>query len=627
VRHSEIFVAQRRKCSESVYHLLRCSLFERQILSKIFRSTPNLLRKTVLKILQSIKQSNVLISFDLIILDTTRSNNLKNLITFLLLSLILFFSCQNNKEKADLIITNATIWTGNESQTYAKAMAITGDKIVAIGSIDEISKFDSKTTKTIDLNNSFVVPGFIDAHVHLMTGGRSLLSVDLKDAKTPEEFGKRVTDFAKTLQPGEWILEGNWDHTLWGGELPHKDWIDDGTPENPVLVMRLDWHMALANSAALKYAGIDENTANVEGGVIVKDENGNLTGMLKDNAMNLVLDKMPPMSPQQKEEAFKAAMQYFLSNGVTSVHDVDGLNKDFESYSTAKKYRANNKLNVRIYAATPLNEWQKLSTMKDESDDWLKTGCLKGFVDGSLGSHTAAFHNHYTDKLDDKGFFINTENDLYQWISDADKANLHILVHAIGDKANSDLLNIYEQVIQENGEKDRRFRIEHAQHLTQEDIPRFKQLEVIASMQPYHAIDDGRWAENYIGEERIKTTYAFNSLAASNTTLAFGSDWAVAPASPIMGIYAAVTRKTLDGKNPDGWIPEQKISVEEALLAYTKNAAYASFEEDIKGTLEVGKYADFVALSDNILEVKPSNIKNMKVLQTFVAGEKVFEIE
>lgn len=488
--------------------------------------------------------------------------------------MLTFSSCQekNDQTMADLIVSNATIWTGNETTPYAQSMAIANDKIIAIGQTEEVMDFKGEQTKTIDLAGKFITPGFIDSHVHLMTGGRSLLSVDLRDAKTPEEFGKRVTDFAKTIEPQEWILEGNWDHTLWGGELPYKDWIDKGTENNPVLIMRLDWHMALANEAALKYAGIDKNTPDVEGGSIERDKNGNLTGILKDNAMNLVLDNMPPMSPQQKDASFQAAMDYFLSNGVTTVHDVDGRNKDFESYTTAKKYRAANDLKVRIYAATPLNEWKQLTEMKDESDDWLKTGCLKGFVDGSLGSHTAAFHDHYSDKKDDKGFFINTQNDLYQWVSEADKANLHVLVHAIGDSANHELLDIYERVIKENGKKDRRFRIEHAQHLLPQDIKRFGELEVIASMQPYHAIDDGRWAEDYIGAERIKTTYAFNSLLASNATLAFGSDWAVAPAAPLQGIYAAVTRRTLDDKNPNGWVAEQKITVEQALEAYTKYA-------------------------------------------------------
>ncbi len=550
----------------------------------------------------------------------------KSLFALCFLSFLLFSSCQEPpKEIASLIVIDAKIWTGNPDQKYAQAMAIAGNKIIAVGNTTGILTHKGETTKVINAKGKFITPGFIDSHVHLMTGGRSLLSVDLRDATTPKEFGKRVGDFAATIEPNEWILEGNWDHTLWGGELPHKDWIDARTQENPVLIMRLDWHMALANTAALKYAGINKNTPDVEGGTIEKDKNGELTGVLKDNAMNLVLDRMPAMTVPQKEKSFEAAMDYFLSNGVTSVHDVDGMNKDFESYSTALKYRAADKLKVRIYAATPLNEWKKLVKMKDESDTWLKTGALKGFVDGSLGSHTAAFHNHYTDKEDDKGFFINTESDLKKWVLDADKANLHVLVHAIGDSAIHSLLNIYEEVIETNGKRDRRFRIEHTQHLAPEDINRFVELGVIPSMQPYHAIDDGRWAEEYIGSERIKTTYAFKSLMDTGAKVAFGSDWAVAPAAPLQGIYAAVTRRTLDDKNPNGWVPEQKISVEQALTAYTIDAAYAAFEEDIKGSLEVGKLADFVILNEDLFEVDVVNIRNVEVLETWVNGELHFE--
>lgn len=541
----------------------------------------------------------------------------------LLLSLLTLTTCQTPQKNAHLLITNANIWTANPAQPYAESMAIADDKILAIGTREDMRAYTD--AQEVDAGGRFIVPGFIDSHVHLMTGGRSLLSVDLRDAASPEEFGRRVGDFAKGMKAGEWMLEGNWDHTLWGGALPHRDWVDAVTKDVPVLLFRLDWHMALANTAALEFAGIDERTPDVEGGTIERDKNGKLTGILKDNAMNLVMDKIPPMSPQQKDQSFRAAMDYFLSNGVTTVHDVDGLNKDFESYSTAQAYRQSGDLQVRIYAATPLNEWQQLTQRNDDNDEWLKTGCLKGFVDGSLGSHTAAFHDHYTDKADDKGFFINTKNDLYQWISDADKANLHVMVHAIGDSANHALLDIYERVIRENGKRDRRFRIEHAQHLAPPDIPRFAQLGVIPSMQPYHAIDDGRWAEKYIGTERIQTTYAFHSLEKSNATMTFGSDWAVAPASPLMGIYAATTRRTLDDKNPDGWVPTQKISVEKALIAYTKNAAYASFDEDIKGTLEQGKLADFVILSENIMEISPEKIKDVQVLGTYVGGKLVFE--
>ena len=538
--------------------------------------------------------------------------------------LTLLIACQNEDQQvADLIISNATIWTGNDQQPSAQAIAISADTLMAIGSIESLETYKGNQTKVVDMKGQFITPGFIDSHVHLMMGGNALLSVELRDASTPEEFTKRIADYAKTLKPGEWILEGNWDHTLWGGELPKKEWIDEHTKENPVVLYRLDGHMVLANSAALKAAGIDSNTPEVGSGKIIKDAKGFPTGILKGNAMNPVLDAIPPMTPKKKEAALEAAMKYFLSNGVTSVHDVDSLG----TYEVANKYNKAGKLAVRIYTIDPIYNWKQLEKSVRVDDHFLKTGGLKGFVDGSLGSHTAAFHRGYTDQPRDKGFFINSREKLYEWISGADKTNAQITVHAIGDDAIHSLLNIYDRVVAENGARDRRFRIEHVQHIAPEDIPRLGNLKVIASMQPYHAIDDGRWAEELIGPERIKTTYAFKSLLNANTTLAFGSDWPVAPAQPLYGIYAAVTRRTLDDKNPDGWVPEQKINVEQALKAYTKNAAYASFEEDIKGTLEVGKLADFVVLDKDIRKIDSTAIRDVKVLQTYVGGEKVFELK
>lgn len=540
--------------------------------------------------------------------------------TVLLLLILTIISCQKVK-KADLIVINAVIWTGNSNQKIAQAMAISKDTIVAIGTVEEIEQYKGKKTKIVDAEGQFITPGFIDSHVHLLQGGNSLLSVTLRDAKTPEEFAKRIAEYAKKLQPGEWILEGNWDHTLWGGTLPTKEWIDKYTPDNPVVVYRLDGHMILANSAALKYAGIDKNTLDVKEGQIIRDESGNPTGILKSNAMPLMLNKIPELTKKQKENALKAAMKYFAANGVTTVHDVDSLC----SYPTAKKLEKNNKLSLRIYSARPLNKWIELANTDLKNDKWLKRGLIKGFVDGSLGSHTAAFNDDYSDKANDKGFFITNQENLYEWITSADQAKLNITVHAIGDRANRSVLSIYEKVIEKNGKRDRRFRIEHAQHIAPEDINKFAKLGITASVQPYHAIDDGRWAETAIGAERIKTTYAFKSLLDAHTNVIFGSDWPVAPGSPLLGIYAATTRRTLDGKNPNGWIPEQKITVEQALIAYTKSAAYASFDEKTKGTLEPGKLADFVILSEDITKINPIKIKDVRVLKTYVGGKKVFD--
>ncbi len=532
---------------------------------------------------------------------------------------ILLTSCETDSIKADLIITNANIWTGNSDNPKAEAMAIKGDTILAIGSVIDIQKFKGESTEVIDVQNKFITPGFIDTHVHLLMGGNSLLSVQLRDANTKKEFINRIASFAKDIKPDQWIVEGNWDHTLWGGELPTKEWIDEFTGENPVAIYRMDGHMILANSAALKIAGIDKFTANVENGEIVKNPDGTPTGILKSEAMYLVLNKIPALTYVQKEEAINAAQDYLISQGVTSIHDVDSLG----GYEVLNTMNSAKNLKIRVYSANPLKNWNSI-TNTTNNPKWLKNGLLKGFVDGSLGSHTAAFNEPYSDKLEDKGLFIVNVDSLYQWISNADNKNLQVTVHAIGDRANNTILNTFERVIEENGNIDRRFRIEHAQHLAKDDINRFSKLNIIASVQPYHAIDDGRWAEELIGKERIKTTYAFKSLLDANTTLVFSSDWPVAPASPIYGVYAAVTRQTTDGKNLDGWVPEQKITVAEALVAYTKNAAYSSFDENIKGTLESGKLADFVILSDDLLTIEPNKIKDAHVLETYIGGKKVF---
>ena len=546
------------------------------------------------------------------------------MIKYILFSAIIilsYSSCTHKKLEADAIIQNSIIWTGNSDMPIAEAIAIKSDTIIAVGSTSEIREFIGRSTQIIDTDKKFIVPGFIDSHVHLLMGGKALLSVELRDATTKEEFVRRIGAHAKKLNTNDWIVEGNWDHTLWGGQLPTKEWIDDVTTINPVAIYRIDGHMILANAAALKIAGIDKDTPDIPNGEIVRRADGTPTGILKSEAMYLVLNKIPPLRNDQKELAIKKAQAYLLSEGVTSIHDVDSLG----GFEIVQKMKTADDLKIRIYAAQPLHKWNTLTANSRVDGKWLKNGMLKGFVDGSLGSHTAAFLDAYTDKTDDKGIFINDSKDIYHWISEADKQNLQVTVHAIGDHANKSLLNIYQQLIKERGKKDRRLRIEHAQHLAPEDIKRFADLGIIASVQPYHAIDDGRWAEALIGPERIKTTYAFKSLLDSNATLVFGSDWPVAPASPLKGIYAAVTRRTLDNKNPNGWVPNQKISVEQALFAYTRDAAYASFDEDIKGTLEVGKVADFVVLSDNIMKVDPRKIKNIQVLATYVGGKMVYK--
>jgi hypothetical protein len=330
-----------------------------------------------------------------------------------------------------------------------------------------------------------------------------------------------------------------------------------------------------------------------------------------------------------KDRALDAAMQYVASKGVTTVHNM-GSWDDLDVFTRAHQA---SRLTTRVYAAVPLRTWEKLRDVvaaktygrDGRGDVWLRIGALKGFVDGSLGSHTAAFQEPFTDAPGDRGLFVNTPENLYQWISGADKAGLHVLVHAIGDRANATLLDIYDRTARENGARDRRFRIEHAQHLAPADIPRFAALHVIASMQPYHAIDDGRWAERVIGPVRITTTYAFRSLVDAGASLAFGSDWFVAPPTPLEGIYAAVTRRTLDDRHPEGWVPGQKITVEEALTAYTRGGAHASFDEREKGTIAPGMLADLTVIDRDLRTIPAPHIRDARVMRTIVGGKTVYQ--
>ena len=523
-----------------------------------------------------------------------------------------------------LAVVNARVWTGDPRRPWADAVAANGERIALVGTSAEVKKLVTPATRVIDATGMMVVPGFIDSHVHFISGGFGLSSVQLRDAKTPAEFIKRIKAYALTLPPGAWITEGNWDHEQWGGELPRRDWIDTITPNNPVWINRLDGHMSLANSAALRAAGVDVNTADVAGGTIVREADRAPTGILKDNATSLVDRAVPDPSPELIDRAVDAAMLYVAGNGVTSVHNM-GTFADLAAFDRAHR---GGRMKTRIYAVVPLASWAQLRDTvqaRGRGDNWLHIGGLKGFVDGSLGSHTAAMLQPFSDAPNDTGLFVNTPAHLYEWTSGADKAGLQVIVHAIGDKAIRTQLDIYERVEREDGPRDRRFRIEHLQHIAPADIPRVASLGVIASMQPYHAIDDGRWAEKVIGHERAKTTYAFHSLLDAKVRLAFGSDWFVAPATPIEGIYAAVTRRTLDDKNPGGWIPEQKIDVEDALRAYTANAAYAEFKEKEKGTLVKGMLADFVILDRDLTRIAPETIRDTKIVMTVVGGKPVYE--
>jgi predicted amidohydrolase YtcJ len=526
----------------------------------------------------------------------------------------------------EAIYLNGNIWTGDSSQPKAEALAIADGSIVAIGSSDQVRKLATRFTRVVDLQNAPVVPGFIDNHVHFVSGGLALDRVDLRDAATPAEFSRRIAQAAARLPKGRWILDGNWDHETWGGQLPTRDWIDQDTPATPVFVSRLDGHMALANSVVLSLADIDEKTPDPAGGTIVRDAAGRPTGVLKDSAMVLVTKVMPPPSDEELEQGLRRAMEHAVRHGLTQVHDMGGY-EDFRVLELYRRARAKDQLRLRIYSFVPLGEYQQAAAFKQRNgagDAWLRWGGVKGYVDGSLGSTTAWFHRPYDDEPTTSGLTVTDPELLRSQIVAADKAGLHVTVHAIGDRANDWLLDAYSKVEQAGPKKDWRFRVEHAQHLTPEAIQKFGPLGVVASMQPPHALDDGRWAQKRIGAERLKGMYAFRSLLDAGAHVTFGSDWPVATLDPMTGIYAAVTRRTLDGLNPNGWQPQEKITVAEALCAYTAENAWAGFQEGKVGVLKTGALADFAVLSRDLFSTPPAQLADVKVVRTVVGGRDVF---
>jgi predicted amidohydrolase YtcJ len=536
-------------------------------------------------------------------------------------------ACSEPEVPADRIFTGGRVWTGVPGQSMAQAVAVKGGFVQAVGSNREIRALKGRETEVVRLRRRMVVPGFIDGHTHFISGGFQLSSVDLRDAESPEEFGRRIYQFVSGLNGGEWIVGGDWDHERWGGELPHRDWIDAATIINPVFVSRLDGHMGLANSLALELAGITASTPVPPGGEIVLDpETGEPTGILKDEAMSLVTAVIPEPTEEALDQALDDAIAYALSEGVTQTHNM-GTWSDLETFRRARR---DGRLKMRIYSVVPLSTWERLRDFSAENgrgDDMLWWGGLKGFVDGSLGSTTAWFYDPYSDDPSTSGLLLTDTASLRQWAYAADEAGFQLITHAIGDQANDWLLDLYEETIRRNGQGDKRFRIEHAQHLSPEAFPRFAEIGVIPAMQPYHAIDDGRWAEKRIGPERIGTSYAFKSLLDNGANLSFGSDWTVAPMDVLTGIYAALTRRTTDGANPEGWVPDEKIALDDALRAYTWGSAFAGFVDDKVGQLVPGKYADMVILSKDLFEMDPVDIPSVQVDLTIVGGEIVYRKE
>ncbi len=541
----------------------------------------------------------------------------------LLQALLLACNGQTRHVEKLVVYKNGRIWTGDGTQAMVSTIAVQSGRIVYAGNNPDSLRADS----VVDLDGKMVVPGFIDNHTHFLSGGYQLNAVDLRKAGTKEEFITILKAYISSHPGDTWIQGGDWDHEAWGGELPRKEWIDSITGDRPVFVSRYDGHMALANSAALKRGRIDRNTKSPDGGDIQRDpQTGEPTGILRDDAMGFIYARIPDPSEEELESLLQRAIAHAQMNGVTQVHDMGSYGGwiDLETYRRAY---AKKDLGLRIYSFVPLATWQKLSDFIKQNgrgDEMLRWGALKGFVDGSLGSTTAWFYAPYLDDPTTSGLLVNDTGKLRTWILDADAAGLQVGVHAIGDRANDWLLDVYEEAISRKGNNSSRFRIEHAQHLSEKAITRFAPLNVIPCVQPYHAIDDGRWAAKRLDDERLKRTYAFRSLWQAHARLSMGSDWTVAPLSPLEGIYAAVTRRTLDEKNPEGWYPEQKVTVEQALTCYGANNAYAGFQEDILGRLRPGMLADFVVLSEDLFSIPAEKIRDVKVIATYVGGKKVY---
>src|SRR5213594_4659758 len=542
--------------------------------------------------------------------------------------IFLLIAAAESRPAADLIITNAKVWTVDKSNPAAKAVAVLGDRIVAVASNSDVNNWRGPNTHVINAEGKLLLPGFNDSHVHFVNGGLALDAVQLNDATSPEEFARRIGERAKQTPKGEWIMGGDWDETKWTpAKLPTKELIDPVTPETPIFVSRYDGHMSLANSVALRLAGVTAKTPDPPGGVIVRDAQGNPTGALKDAAQDLVNKVIPPLTHEQRVKAVKRALAHAVSLGVTSVQH---MNPDYEDIAAYSELLQRGELTTRIYAApliTQVDDQTKIGIRHAFGGPFLRIGAVKAFADGSLGSATAYFFQPFDDQPNNHGILSDEMHPvslMHDRMMKADAAALQLCTHAIGDQAISMILDIYSEITQAHGEADRRFRLEHAQHIAAKDFDRFAQLHVIASVQPFHAIDDGRWAEGRIGRDRASRTYAFRTFLDHGVRLAFGTDWDVAPLNPMLTLYAAVTRETLDGKNPQGWFPEQKLTVAEAVEAYTMGSAYAEFQDKDKGSITPGKLADMVLLSEDIFSVPPDDISKVKVLRTLVGGWQVF---
>lgn len=553
---------------------------------------------------------------------------------------IAFAACQSSPdEQADLVLRNANIVTMNRNAPEAEALAVSGDRILAVGSDDEVGGYVGTDTEVVDLEGKTVVPGMIDSHVHFVGLGNRLLQLDARNVSDKDEIIERVAEHVAAAAPGEWIQGRGWDQNRWTvKEFPTKEELDGVSPENPVFLRRVDGHAAWVNSLALEIAGISRETPDPPGGEIIRYASGEPAGTLVDNAFRLVSEHIPPISREQKRRAIGLAIQECLASGLTGVHEAGGYREDIELYEEMMREDA---FDLRIYEFLrwPTDE-QKLPHTYEELDYYLAQGPQVGLhgnrltirgikmsIDGALGSRGAALLEPYEDDPDNRGLLRLTEDEVYATIVRGLEAGFQVTTHAIGDRANRLVLDTMERALEATGAEDARLRIEHAQILHPDDVPRFAELGVIPSMQPTHCTTDMNWAATRLGEERTEYAYAWRSLLDSGVPIAGGSDAPVEPVQPLPGIYAAVARRDLETGWPgeEGWHPEQKVTREEALRMFTIDAAYSVFEEDLKGSLEPGKLADIVVLSKDIMTIPAEEILTTEVLMTFLGGELVYE--
>ena len=521
---------------------------------------------------------------------------------------------------------NGRIYTNDPSDPWAAAMLVRGEEIIAVGDEDELSALTETGTKVVDLEQHFVMPGFNDAHVHLGGAGEDWLAVRLFGAGTAAELQKRLAAAVAEHKEGEWINGSGWDHTLWPEKtFPNRQQLDEVSPKNPVLLTHVSGHVAVANSLALKLAGISRDTASPPGGEIEKDGNGEPTGMLKEgSAMRLVESKIPSATAEQRRRGIELALEDVAKNGVTSVQD----NSAWEAFLTYRALKNDGKLTVRITEwlpfAAPLEQLEQMRRDGGTTDPWLRTGALKMVTDGALGSRTAAMLAPYSDDAKTTGIMTIEPDKLTALAIERDKAGFQLNFHAIGDRANRVCLDAFEAAAKANGPRDRRDRIEHAQVVAPADFSRFAQLGVIASMQPSHETTDMRWAEQRVGPERAKGAYAWATMRKYGVRLAFGTDYDVEPISPFRGLYACVTRELPDGGPKGGWEPQEKISLGDCIRAYTAGSAYGEFMEGKKGELKPGEFADFIVLANDLTKIEPRQYPSVKVLRTVVGGRIVY---